>query len=197
MYLRRWSKSSSSVRVRAGETTAWHRDRQSPCQRARTVSANDPVEAKARADLELAPGFGTGVELSSRRRSSRRYVAAAPPPGRSAPVRGEGDMSSFRGQVVEVGVAIPLHRAQVAPASAHLLTALTRGCPGVGRRGQTSARTTRRRSATDSKPRKAVALLASKSRRKGRPRLGRQAAERTSAAPVSSRADRRTPRGWQ
>jgi hypothetical protein len=63
--------------------------------------------------------------------------------------------------------------------------------------GPDSARTTRRRSATITSPEKRRALLASKRRRKGWPRLAREPAERTSAAPVSSTADRRTPRGSQ
>jgi hypothetical protein len=82
-------------------------------------------------------------------------------------------------------------------ASAHLLTALMPGCPGLGRRGQTQHE---RRDADPrpiTNPEKGRALLACESRRKGRPRLGREPAERASAAPVSSRADRRAPRGWQ
>ena len=44
------------------------------------------------------------------------------------------------------------HAAQLAAASAHLLTALMPGCPARGRRGQTSTRTTLRQCATDYEP---------------------------------------------
>ncbi len=44
------------------------------------------------------------------------------------------------------------HAAQLATASAHLLTALMPGCPARGRRRQTSTRTTLRQCATDYKP---------------------------------------------
>ena len=44
------------------------------------------------------------------------------------------------------------HAAQLAVASAHLLTALMPGCPARGRRGQTSTRTMLRQCATDDEP---------------------------------------------
>ena len=82
-------------------------------------------------------------------------------------------------------------------ASPHLLTALMPGCPGLGRRGQTSARTTRRRSATDYKPRKGACNASVQAHAKRSAAVGPRARGAHIGSTSEQQADRRTPRGWQ
>ena len=66
--------------------------------------------------------------------------------------------------------------------------------PGLGRR---EARTTRRRSATDYKPRKAACTDSVQAQAKRSAAVRPRARGAHITASVSSTADRRTPRGWQ